>query len=124
MEVVEPDVEVVEPDVEVVEPDVEVVELDVEVVEPDVEVVEPGQNKSLQLNVIPELLEPCEGCYPVSLTNGLAIDLLEVGDNLYWVLPYYNETSFPGRINTWNLDGEAGKLPSPVCDPNGWGDGE
>ena len=32
----------------------------------------------LQLNVIPELLEPCEGCYPTSLTNGLAIDLLEV----------------------------------------------
>merc|ERR1712192_273932 len=33
---------------------------------------------SIQLNVIPELLEPFEGCYPTSLTNGLAIDLLEV----------------------------------------------
>merc|ERR550517_2113952 len=33
---------------------------------------------SIQLNVIPELLEPCESCYPISLTNGLAIDLLEV----------------------------------------------
>merc|ERR1712192_224018 len=33
---------------------------------------------SIQLNVIPELLEPFEGCYPTSLTNGLAVDLLEV----------------------------------------------
>merc|ERR1712192_185865 len=33
---------------------------------------------SIQLNVIPELLEPFEGCYSTSLTNGLAIDLLEV----------------------------------------------
>ena len=36
-----------------------------------------------QLNVIPELLDPIEGSYTTSLTNGLAIDILEVDPGLF-----------------------------------------